>query len=85
MLLGLVIYYAGAAEAALQNFKNQKLSFHQLKKAYEAADKDNNGLTAPELAKVISKCGCTLSNNEMITAIGLLDTVIYRAHPNSTL
>merc|ERR1711918_228020 len=42
---GLVIYYAGRAQEALDKFKNIKLSFSQLKRAYKDADKNNDGLT----------------------------------------
>lgn len=72
---GLVVYYAGNAQKALQAFKDKKLSFFQLRSAYDAADKNKDGLTPGELAKMVSKFpGVNLSENELISAIGLLDT-----------
>jgi hypothetical protein len=71
---GLVVYYASQAQKALDNFKAQKLSFYQLKSSYDAADKNHNGLTPVELAKMVSRFpGCTMSENEVLSAIGLLD------------
>jgi len=70
----LVVYYAGQAQKALDNFKGQKLSSFQLKSAFDKVDKDKNGLRPKELAQIFSKYpGCTLSENEMESAVGLLD------------
>lgn len=71
---GLVIYYAGRAQEALDKFKNIKLSFSQLKKAYKDADKNGDGLTPHELAQMVSKFkGISMSENEVYSAIALLD------------
>ena len=70
-----MIYYAGKAQEALDKFKNMKLSFIQLRKAYKDADKNNDGLTPQELAKMVSKFkGISMSENEVYSAIALLDT-----------
>jgi len=72
---GLVIYYAGKAQEALDKFKNVKLSFSQLRKAFKEADKNNDGLTPHELAAMVSKFkGISMSENEVYSAIALLDT-----------
>lgn len=71
---GLVIYYAGKAQESLDTFKNMKLSFGQLKKAYDKADKNHDGLTPRELAQMVSGFkGVTMSENEVYSAIALLD------------
>lgn len=71
---GLVMYYAGQAAAALEKFKDQKLSSWTLKGLYEKADRNKNGLSPKELAEVVCKYpGCTLGVNEMESAIALLD------------
>ena len=70
----LIVYFSSQAQKALDNFKSQKLSFPELKKAFESADNTNTGLTPPQLAAVVSKFpGCTLSQSEIESAIGLLD------------
>lgn len=71
---GLVVYTAQGAQKALDNFKGQKLSFYQLKEAYAKADKDKNGLNAQELSALMKSFpGCSMSDNEVLTAIDLLD------------
>jgi hypothetical protein len=71
---GTVVYYATQAQKALQNFKDQKLSFYQLRDAYDKADKDKKGLTPAELSSMVSKFpGCAMSENEVLSAVDLLD------------
>jgi len=69
----LVLYYATQAQKALDAFKAKKLSSWQLKSEYDKVDKNHNGLTPGELAKIITKFGCSMSENEVAAAIGLLD------------
>jgi len=70
----MVVYYSGRAQEALEKFKNLKLSFGQLKKAFKEADKNNDGLTPHELAQMVSKFkGISMSENEIYSAIALLD------------
>lgn len=70
---GLVAYYAGQASAALESFKDKKLSSWQLEREYNRADKNKNGLSASELAKIVCSHGSSLGINEMESAIALLD------------
>lgn len=70
----LVIYAAQLNQQEIEAFKAKKKSYAELKEHYEKADKNKEGLTVNELAKVV--CGFegnSMSQSEMTSALMILD------------